>query len=242
MNRLLKSINILIILVFVIFSQISCSTTNYEDCVWRPGEDTKCKMTDDPEWRPYYMEEMSICSDKKKQSQEESKWAWSYPTVTDLYLFAELIDGVSKEATDNILLENGYVNCDSKDADMLKKEKVIRGLFKKLNKNYEFIAIKQHRIFFKQWLPENELKGRTIWLTTYWRCIDGPDKGNLGSLEFCINLDTGRCSKMSDYWDSSGKGWCRPDLKGKWNSVHQEKPWNGSPLSFPILEIYNALR
>jgi len=80
-----------------------------------------------------------------------------------------------------------------------------------------------------------------MWFTTYWRCIDKCGQIKFGSVEFCINLDTGRCSSFHDDWDFEGRGWCNPGELNRWRA-YSNIPWTGNPGGFPELEALAMLK
>jgi len=122
-----------------------------DDCFWRPGEPILCKVEKSTEWRPVYMEDMIICSSLLHKEMEKSKWSWGYPEETDLYIFAEFIGGSTRDITKRVLIANRYIEIKPNHPEMAKKEKLIRWMFANINKNYEFVAIKQHAELDKQW-------------------------------------------------------------------------------------------
>jgi hypothetical protein len=228
-----------LIIQAIAFYSTTCYAADYINCIWRPGEKTKCKLRDVPEKRPYYMEEMSVCSDLTNKLKERSKWAWLYPTQKDLYIFAELLGCASKHKINKLLRENGYDDIDVENSSMQQKELTIRNLFKQINPGYEFTTI-QVRQVYDEWGPHEEYQGNVLWFSTYWRCTKGEQAGFIGSQEFHINLDTKRWTGLDDYWDNKGQGWCTPGTKGHWAPIDMTKPWSGYPGSFPLLEIYRG--
>ncbi len=221
------------------FYSTLCYAADYNNCIWRPGEHTKCKVHDVAEKRPYYMEEMSVCSDQKNKLKERSKWSWLFPTQKDLFIFAELLGCSSKEDIQKILKENGYDEINVDNSSMRRKELTIRNLFKQINPGYEFTTIQVREVYDK-WGPPEEYIGNVLWFSTYWRCTKGKQAGFIGSQEFHINLDTKRWTGLDDYWDNKGQGWCTPGTQGHWAPIDMTKSWSGYPGSFPLLEIYRG--